>query len=164
VLPAEHRRLSSRAVFIPTLILAAAALAIAAAMWFYAGYSERQYLHKIQAERASLEPMARRAAVLDRQIEQTRARAQLLDQFRRQTRADLDALNELTRLVEPPAWTNAISLTRDSARITGEAPQASTLVKILDSSQFFENSGIGQFQRSIAGETFQIQTSRRKSK
>jgi len=164
VLPVEHRRLSSRAVFIPTLVLAVAALGIAAAIWLYAGYSDRQYLHKLQAERARLEPMALRATALDRQIDKTRARAQLLDQYRRQTRADLESLNELTRLVEPPAWTNSISLNRDSARITGEAPQASTLVKILDSSQFFENSSLDSVQRAGSGETFTLRTNRRKGK
>ena len=164
VLPAEHRRLSSRAVFIPTLVLAVIAIGISGAIWFYAGYSEGQYLHKLQAERAQLEPTALRAAALDRQIDKTRARSQLLDQYRRQTRADLDALNELTRLVEPPAWTTSISLNRDSARIAGEAPQASTLLRILDSSQFFENSSMVSVQRAGAGETFTILTNRRKGK
>ncbi len=76
-----------------------------------------------------------------------RARAQLLDRLRNQTRGDLDALNELTRLVEPPAWTNSINLARDSVRITGEAPQAALLLKILDSSPLFENSALDMVNR-----------------
>jgi Tfp pilus assembly protein PilN len=162
VLPAEHRRFNSRAALVPTLVLggmlALAALAVAG----YAGYSDRRYLRMLDAEIARIEPRAQRAALLDRQIDHARARAQLLDQFRQQTRGDLDALNDLTRLIEPPAWTNSIDLARDSARITGEAPQAAPLLKILDSSPSFEKSAADMIQRSASGgEVFQIQMSRR---
>ena len=111
VLPAEHRRFSSRTALDPDAGAGGLwLLAAAAAMVVYSGIADRQYLKKLHAEIARLEPQAMRAAALDRQIDQARARAQLLDQFRQQTRIDLDALNELTRLIEPPAWSNSISL------------------------------------------------------
>jgi len=166
VLPVEHRRFSSRKALIPTLVLAGVALLAAAAMVAYSAWSGRQYLKKLNAEIARLEPQASRAAALDRRIDQARARAQLLDRFRLQTRIDLDALNELTRLIEPPAWSNAISLTRDAARVAGEAPVASPLLKIFDSSPLFESSTSDLIQRSPsgAGEMFQIHMSRRNRK
>jgi hypothetical protein len=75
-------------------------------------------------------------------------------------------LNELTRLVEPPAWTSSTNLTRDTARISGEAPQAGPLLKILDSSALFEGSTPDQIQRSQSGpgEMFQIHMNRRAGK
>lgn len=165
VLPPGDRRLSSRAIFIPTVALACVLLLVAGAMWGYAKYAERRYLGKIAAEIAKLEPLARRAAALQEQIDQARARAQLLDRFRGQTRADLDALSELTRLLEPPAWTTGIDLTGDTARIAGEAPQAGPLLKILDSSAFFENSAFDSPPlRSGSGEAFMIHASRGKRK
>ena len=85
----------------------------------------------------------------------------LLDQFRGQTRADLDALNELNKLLAPQVWTGSITLTRDAARIVGEAPQAAPLLKLLDSSPFFQNSEFQQVTRSGAVEAFQIRTTRR---
>ena len=91
----------------------------------------------------------------------------MLDRFRAETRLDLDALNELTRIIVPPAWASSINLNRDTARITGEAPDASPLVKILDSSPFFENSAPDYINRAgngAAGETFQIHTSRENGK
>ena len=94
----------------------------------------------------------------------TTARAQLLDQFRKQTRIDLDALNELTRLLEPPAWSNSIDLARDSVRISGEAPQTAPLLKILDASPFFEKTEIQMSAARASGETFQIRTNRRRGK
>src|ERR1051326_965345 len=108
-----------------------------------------------------------RAAALDRQITHTRQRAELLDQFRTRTRGDLDALNELSRLIAPPAWTNAILLARDTVRITGEAPEAAPLLKILDSSPLFANSApdfINKSNTGSGGETFQIHAAREGAK
>ncbi len=102
--------------------------------------AERRYLAELQSEIARIEPSAVRAAALDRETAHLRARAAMLDAYRSRARADLDALNELTQLVSPPAWTSNIELTRDTARITGEAPQAAPLLKILDSSSLFRNS------------------------
>jgi Tfp pilus assembly protein PilN len=140
VLPAEFRRFNSRTVFIPTIVLAALLLLVSLGMLVYSRYAERQYLHQLQAAIARLTPQASRAVALDRQTDDLRARARLLEQYRGMTRYDLDTLNELTRLVEPPAWTNNIDLSRDSVRFGGEAPQPTKLVNILDASPFFKNS------------------------
>ena len=130
----------------------------------YASWSEKQYLKQIDAEIAKLEPLHKRADALDKETERTRARAQLLDQFRKQTRMDLDALNELTHLLEPPAWSNNIDLARDTVRIAGETPQTAPLLKILDASPFFEKTEIQMSAPRANGETFQIRTNRRKGK
>ena len=164
MLPVEYRRFNSRAVFVPTAILAALLLAVAGSLVAYASWSEKQYLKQLDAEIAKLEPLHRRADAVDKEIDRDRARALLLDQFRKQTRMDLDALNELTHLVEPPAWSNAIDLARETARISGEAPQTAPLLKILDSSPFFEKTEIQMSAARASGETFQIRTNRRKGK
>ena len=110
-----------------------------------------KYLASIEAEIAKVAPVAKRADDLDRQIREARQRAQLLDQFRNQTRQDLDALNELTRLIEPPAWITGTTLSRDAVMISGEAPQAGPLLKILDSSPLFENSTIQSTGKTQSG-------------
>lgn len=163
VLPREQRRRSARGVFIPTIVLLSAVLLVGIGLLLYAHYSQQQYLHKLQAEISALEPVARHADALDTEIQRDRARVQLLDQFRNQTRADLNALNELTKLVEPPAWFNSITLNHDSVRIGGEAPQAASLLKILDSSPLFQNSTLDASNKvsSGAGETYQIHAARK---
>lgn len=161
VLPPEHRRASSRAFFIPTVLLTGILLLVAAALIVYSNYADRRYLRRLDAEMAKLEPQARRAAALDRAINEARARTLLLDQFRTITRADLDTLNELTKLLAPPVWTSSINLTRDSVRIVGEAPQAAPLLKLLDSSPLFQNSEFQQVSRSGTVESFQIRAGRR---
>ncbi len=164
VLPSEHRRFNSRAVFVPTMVLAALLLLVAGSMAAYGSWSEKQYLKQIDAAIARLEPLHKRADLLDKETERARGRAQLLDQFRKQTRMDLDALNELTHLLEPPAWSNSIDLARDSVRLSGEAPQTAPLLKILDASAFFENTEIQMSAPRGSGETFQIRTNRRRGK
>ena len=164
VLPPEHRRFNSRAVFVPTMVLSTLLLLVAGSMAAYASWSEKQYLKQIDAEIAKLEPLHRRADAIDKETDRFRARAQMLDQFRKQTRMDLDALNELTRILEPPAWTNSTALERDAVRITGDAPQTAPLTKILDSSKFFEKTEIQMSTPKGSGETFQIRTNRRAGK
>ncbi len=164
VLPPEYRRFNSRAVFIPTMVLATLLLLVAGSMAAYSSWSEKQYLKQIDAEIARLEPLHKRADSLDKETARARDRAQLLDQFRKQTRMDLDALNELTHLLEPPAWSNNIALARDTVRITGEAPQTAPLLKILDASPYFEKTEIQMSAPRASGETFQIRTNRRKGK
>jgi hypothetical protein len=131
-------------------------------MMGYSSFADRRYLQELEAEIAQLGPQAQRAAALDRQITSTQTRARLLDQFHNQTKSDLDALNELTKLVEPPAWTSSIQITRDTARIAGEAPQAAPLLKLIDSSPLFQNSEFQMMQRVGTVEGFQIRTSREK--
>jgi hypothetical protein len=146
------------------MVLATLLLLVAGSMAAYASWSEKHYLKQIDAEIARLEPLHRRADSLDRETARVRDRAQLLDQFRKQTRMDLDALNELTHLLEPPAWSNNIALARDSVRISGEAPQTAPLLKILDASGFFEKTEIQSSTPRAGGESFQIRTNRRKGK
>ena len=160
VLPARYRRLNSRAVFIPTVILGGLLLLAAGSMIAYSKYAERQYLKKLQAEIAKLAPQKLRADNLDRETDRERTRIRLLDQYRGQTRYDLDTLNELTKLIEPPAWTSNTQLTRDNVIINGEAPQATPLIKILDSSPFFKNSNPELVTKAGAMEQFQIRANR----
>jgi Tfp pilus assembly protein PilN len=162
VLPREYRRYSSRAALMPTLVLAALLLLSAGVMPLYSKFVERHYLADLHAAITRMEPKAERAAQLERQANQLHARAQMLDMYRGRARQDLDALNELTQLVAPPAWTNSIELTPDTARISGEAPQAAPMLRILDSSTQFRNSGFDMNQRNPTGtgEVFQIHTTR----
>lgn len=164
VLPAERRRANSRAMLIPTLILAGLVLLAAGSVLAYENYAQGKYLRELNAEIAQIEPQARRADELDRQIAKARAQAELLDQFRNRTRTDLEALNELTRIIAPPAWTGSLILTRDSVRLTGYAPAAAPLINILDSSPLFRNSvpdSISPNHSSQGGEIFQIHATRK---
>jgi hypothetical protein len=157
VLPPEYRKSSSRMVFVPTIVLAVLLALLAGGMAAYSKYAEDQYLKTIHAEIAQLTPRKERANSLEKAYTETRARTQLLDEIRGRTRADMDALNELTKLLEPPTWTNSIDLGRETVHIGGESPQATSLVKILDSSPLFKNTAL----KVVMNQAFQIETTRR---
>lgn len=144
-------------VYVPTIVLASLLALLAVATAVYSKYAEGRYLKSVHAEIAQLVPRKERANSLDKAYNEARARTQLLDEIRGRTRADMDALNELTRLLEPPAWTNSIELGRETVRIGGESQQATSLVKILDSSPLFRNSAL----RVTMNQAFQIETARR---
>jgi Tfp pilus assembly protein PilN len=157
VLPLEYRKSSSRMVFVPTIVLVSLLALLAIATLIYSEYAERQYLKRIHAEIAQLVPRKERANYLDKAYDDARARTQMLDAIRRRTRDDMDALNELTRLLEPPTWTNSIELGRDTVRIGGDSQQATSLVKILDSSPLFRNTTL----KVSMNQSFQIESTRR---
>jgi hypothetical protein len=164
VLPPEHRRYTSRAVLVPPIVLAVLALLVGGSMAMYGSWSQKQYLQQIQAEIDRLEPLRKRADMLDRQAQQARAKAEVLDTFRQQTKKDLEALNELTHVIEPPAWFTGFILTRGEVRIGGEAPQTAAVLNTLDKSPFFERTEIQMSNPSGKGEVFSIRTSRRSGK
>ena len=143
--------------YVPTIVLASLLALLAGGMAFYSKYAENQYLKGIHAEIAQLSPRKERANNLDKTYNETRARTQMLDGIRGRTSADMDALNELTRLLEPPTWANSIELGRETVHIGGESPQATSLVKILDSSPLFKNSAL----KVTMGQSFQIEATRR---
>lgn len=160
LLPPERRSANSRAMFVPTAILAALLLLTLAATVVYSRWADHRYLGKIQEEIAKLEPQARRAAALENEVALTRARARLLDDFRDRTRQDLEALNELTVLLPPPVWTNSIELSRDAVNVNGEAEQAVGLLKAIDASPLFHESDFAVLARSGSNELFRIRTKR----
>lgn len=165
VLPPEYRGFSSRAAFVPTLALAVLLAAVLGGAAAWSRMTERRYLAQVRAEIAKLQPQQQRAAALGRNAEHARARTQWLDRYRAHTRQDLDMLSDLTRMIEPPAWTNTIGITRDSVRLDGEAPQAAALWKILDGSRLFKNSKLESTQPAgAAGERYIISAAREAGK
>ena len=164
LLPPERRESASRGIFIPTAMVAAALLVVLGATLAWPGYEQRQYLKQLNAEIAQLRPQAARAGALEREIGHTRACALLLQEFRSRTRSDLDAINELSRLLPPPVWTNTIDLSRDGVTILGEADQAAPLLKVLDASPLFHNSEFNGISKVQSAEIFRMRTQRRPGK
>jgi Tfp pilus assembly protein PilN len=164
LLPPEDRRYGSRVMWVPTVVLALVLAAILGGAAAWSRVSQRRYLDSLHDQIATLAARQQRAAALARETAHDLARAQFLDQYRAQTRRDLDLLHELTRLIESPAWTRSIDITRDSVRLTGETPQATALWKILDTSHLFRNSKLDSNQPAAGGEMFVISATRETGK
>jgi Tfp pilus assembly protein PilN len=161
LLPAEQRVSNSRAWFIPTAALAALLIMLLGASLAWSSFEQRQYLNRLEDQIAHLEPRARLVASLDRQIAHKRGNARLLDQFRSRTRADLETLNELSRLLPPPVWTNLVELSPDTVVINGEAEQAAPLLKVVDGSPLFHNSEFNGISKMGNAELFRLLVQRR---
>jgi Tfp pilus assembly protein PilN len=162
LLPEDKRSSNSRMIFVPTAILAAMVLLVAGAVFGYSRIEERRYVATLEAESAKLQPQVKRIAALDKSLAQSRARVRLLDEFRGRSKYDLDTLNELTRLLAPPIWTSHIELGRDAVTMAGEADQAAPLLKLVDSSPYFKDSGFQvPIMKGINIEMFRIRAMRR---
>ena len=140
LLPPEHRTSTSRVMFVPTAVLAFLLVVVLAGLASIAPIEDRKYLAGLEREIARIEPQARKAGALDRDIEQARARAILLNGFRQRSKADLDALADLTKVLQSPAWVTSLEMNRNSAVLSGQAEQAAPLLKVID--------GLPQFQGS----------------
>ena len=162
LLPREQRQSASRLRYVPTAVLGSIVLLLLVAVLAYPSYSDRHYLGLVQAQIRLFDPLAKKAAEVERETANARNRSQTLDNFRQQTRQDLDALNELTHLLAPPAWLNSLQLARSSVNITGETDQAATLIKLLDGSRQFQGSSFSlPLQKSAGGELFSIRSARK---
>ena len=162
ILPADRRKEFSRAHYLLPALLGVALMLAIGAMLAYPVIEHRRYMESLRREIVKLQPYVNKSQAIDKRVDQQRARTVLLDDFRKRSQADLDTLNELTRLLPPPIWTNMIELYRDSVVIGGEAEQAAPLLKILDASPFFQNS---EFSMSVvkggSNEVFRIKAARR---
>jgi len=165
LLPVGQRRSNSVVMYIPTIVLGALLLLMLGALAVHSSWEDHRYLADLETQIHNVEPRAKRAVALDRELIHAQNRARLLDEFRGRTKQDLEALNALTTLLAPPIWTSAVDLAPDAASIAGEAEQAAPLLKLLDASPYFQASA---FQGPIAKapgttgiEQFQIRASRR---
>jgi hypothetical protein len=140
LLPREHRQSNMRTVYMPTFVLGSLlALAVGVLAWL-SSTAQKHYRRAILAEIDIIEPQVRKSEDLDRRIAVLRSRALTIDEFRMRTKDDMDALSELTQLITPPTWVRSMLLTRHSLALVGEAEQAASLLKVIDSSTQFSGS------------------------
>ena len=166
LLPAAKRTVHSRARFIPSIVLGLALLVVGIAWLVYAGIRDERYLQELQSEISKVQPRAAFADALDKRTAEHRARVALLDQYRQRTQGDIEVLAELSRIIPTTVWTSNIDITADSVTLVGEADQAAPLLKVLDSSPFFQRSEftMGVMKGGQNGESFRIRTFRKVKK
>jgi len=161
LLPEAERAAGSRWMYVPTIALAAVMLVAVCAVAASGSYENRRYVDVLEQQIHQVEPQAKKAAALDRDISVMRNRAQTLDNFRLRSKQDMDALNEVTRVIAPPTWLNGLQLSRTQLSITGETDQSTRLLKALDSTTQFKRSEFTlPLARTQQGESFSIRAAR----
>jgi Tfp pilus assembly protein PilN len=161
LLPPEKRKKDSKLIYIPTAVLGTVLVALCLMLVFYDKIEEQRYLLSMQDEMAKVRPDAVKADNLDQQAANARVRIDLLDKYRQRAPQDLDVLNELTRVLAPPVWVNSFDMGRTTVMVSGEADQATPLLKALDESPLFANSDFTMpLGRTGQGELFRIRMER----
>jgi hypothetical protein len=140
LLPAELRQNNSRIIWIPSTIAGVLVLGAVTALSTLPVFESHRYERSLAGEIRKIEKQSQRAAQLDRDADAARRRTLLLDDFRHRAKADMDVLAELTRILPPPTWLNAVEISRNQVLIVGETEQAPALLKVIDSSPLFESS------------------------
>ena len=162
LLPENKRQASSRALYVPTIVLALLIAIATGGLAAYGSIENDRYLETLQSQIAKVRPKAERAASLEKQIQETRARAEAIDNFRLRSREDMDALNDITHVLAPPGFLDHMDMTRQTVDMRGQTDHADSLLKALDGTGRFQNS---QFTTALAreanGEAFSIRAQRR---
>jgi hypothetical protein len=161
LLPMERRQFGPRRLWILPAALGVIVLALAIALGVLPEFEKQRYLKTLNAEIARVQPQAERAARLERDTSTLRARAVLLDDVRHRAKSDIDVLAEMTKIMAPPTWLNMLEVNRTQVIAGGETDQAAPLLKIIDTSPFFEASEFTTPPiRTQNGEMFRIRTNR----
>jgi Tfp pilus assembly protein PilN len=161
LLPNAQRKETSKLIYLPTILLGTVFVLLVLANVFYPEIEEARFRQLLQAEVNRLRPAAQKADQLDQAAQLARKKVEALDRYRRQTPLDLEALNELTRLLQPPVWLSGLDMDRNTVNLGGEGDQSTTLLKLLDQSPYFVNSDFTMpLSRMGGAEVFRIRTSR----
>ncbi len=159
LLPALQRKTDSRALFIPTAVLAALVLVLAGALGISGAMESHRYQEQLANEIRLATAQANKTRDIDRKIAEIEARAGALDTFRARSKESMDTLAELTRILAPPTWLRGLDINQREVQISGDTGQAAALLKLLDSSPKFHNS---EFTMPLARvgtmENFRIRT------
>ena len=161
LLPAESRTSSSRAVYIPTAILAFFLALTVVGLLGQNRYLDAEYLDRLEQETRRLEPVARKVERMDKSMAEMSERIRMLDAYRGEAKRDLDVLLEIDKLMPPPAWAQQILLNRSEVMIGGESERAEDLLRRFDASPLFRDSQFTTpITRGVSGELFRMKTTR----
>ena len=161
LLPLELRTISSRAVYVPTIVLSVILVLMTGALLLRQSWMDQRYSGLLAAAISRQEPRAKQVALLDQKIADASERIQLLDAYRKQTKTNLDIVLELTQILPAPAWLMSLQIDPKQVVIGGESEQADSLLKKLDASPRLAGSEFtAALARTSSGEIFRIKSNR----
>lgn len=161
LLPEALRRGKSKAMYIPTMALAAILLLSLVGLAIEGRWLDGKHRERLQAEISRLEPAAKRLEALDRQTAALAERIRLIDGLRKLGGSDLDVIREVNRLLPPPAYVQQLSMDGQTVFVAGEVENAESLLKAFDASPLFRETEFTMpLNRGQSGETFRLRTKR----
>lgn len=161
LLPAEARQTSSRALYIPSLVLAVLLLFSGVGLALEGPWIDRGYQKRLDQEAKRYSPAMRKVELIDARTADMADRIRQLDSFRTLSRHDLDILLEVNRLLPPPAYVQQLQIDEKYVQVGGEAEQSEGLLKAFDGSKLFQNSEfVMPITKTATGEVFRLRTER----
>lgn len=165
LLPLENRAISSRAAYVPTILLMLILAVVTGGLVAQNAVMDRKYQEQLAAEMKRLEPTALKVAIVQRQIDESNERIRDLDAYRQRTKESLDIVLELTKMMPPPAWISSLQIDSKTVTIQGETEQADGLLKKLDASPHYAGSEFSApLSRTANGEVYRIRSNRKGAK
>jgi hypothetical protein len=163
LLPEERRTQTSTWIFVPTIFLGVLLSVLGAALAWQDSYQDHLLVERLQSEIRKLEKEAASAQEIDKAVLSAQDRIALIDRYRKRPLADMEALRDATAIIAPPGWLQGFQLSRTEIYLSGEAENATQLLKAFDQSPRFENSQFSQALSRIGNtsmEIFTVKTSR----
>jgi Tfp pilus assembly protein PilN len=130
------RRLTRPQIITACMAGATALLAILALL--APGWREQRHLKHVNAEITRLEPTAKEADRVMRELERKRKVISTVDGIESAAIRPLPVLRDLTELLPNDAWLTTVSLDSKGVELTGAAAAASTLIPLLENSPRLE--------------------------
>lgn len=140
LLPAEARQTSSRALYIPSVVLGVLLLVMGTALILEGAWIDRDYQKRLDLEAKRYSPAMRQVEHIDERTADMAERIRQLDAYRGLSRKDLDIVLEVNKLLPPPAYVQQLQIDEKYVNVAGEAEQAEGVLKAFDNSKLFQNS------------------------
>jgi general secretion pathway protein L len=162
LLPAERRKASSRWLYAPTAVLAAALVILALGFALRPVLQDRNYIQALETETAQFSQVATQVNQTKAESDEAKRRAALLQAYEERTVVDLRILSELSTLIPDTVWLNNLDLDDQGVRIAGDSASAAPLLGVLNESQLLANATFAtSLVKTENGERFQITAARR---
>lgn len=141
-------------------IVLGCALLVGAGAWTWQALSERRQLDAVSAQRRQLEPTVAQVQKELREGARIRTLLEAFGRGRAREVSKLDLLRELTTRVPKDAWVAQLVYKRGELEIIGYAPQAQSLIAMLEGSALVKDATFaGDIEQEGGAERFKIRAS-----
>lgn len=151
LVPEEKRETGQRPSFIPTLVMAGLLAILLLAVGTREYFQQQRRLNVINQELALLKPQEERTRRVEAQVREQMQQVEELRQIMTGRQAVLTVLRELTEKIPDDAYLQSLSILKEKANMTGFSESASSLISVLQSSEYLKSVESRYINRDRSG-------------